>query len=83
MAWLEADSPNALIKVVSSTDGGSTFSSPQTIVTGIYSDMIISTQGANSFPSIAVDNSGGEATPFLILTWRLSEMTISWSGRTF
>ncbi len=52
-----------------STDGGLTFGTPQTVSTGTQAIIPFSQTGPTTFPSIAVDISGGPRNGYVYVTW--------------
>jgi hypothetical protein len=65
VAWFEANA----IKVSMSTDGGISFSPLPDAATGIVPLEQVSGRRANSFPAIAVDNSGGPWDGYIHIVW--------------
>ena len=69
VAWF--NSSEVTLKVDKSIDGGVNFGSDKTIVTGIVPVEFVKNVHfrAKSYPSIAVDNSGGPRTGYIYVVW--------------
>jgi len=65
VAWLEANA----VKVSQSTDGGISFSALSDAAMGIVPLGPVSGRRANSFPAIAIDNSGGPWNGHIHIVW--------------